>query len=166
MYLKKMLSNTSNCHILPIYTFIQVNVWWMATKHEKCHEGKCVSCTFCSKSNPRYIHPVHIAKKSGKAHEWLKKKYPNLKGDTCICLPCFKQIDRNCGNPKFTLGSAPNPPKTTRKCCIEACQHPLHRATSIVTAEQAQEILHERVTAFSVDASQDTLALCKECFHQ
>ncbi len=45
---------------------------------------------------------------------------------------------------------------------MEKCQQPLHSSTNLVTAEQLHQILDERVTAFSIDASQAYLGLCQD----
>ena len=136
----------------------------MATRqrHIKCHEGDCACCTWCLKSNSRYIHPIQIKEKANEVYTWLQNNCSNLNDSSCICQPCYKQIDRKNGSPGFHPRWAPKLPKPNTKCCIEKCEQPVYTNTNLVTGEQIEQILHERVTAFSISDSQTSLALCQD----
>ena len=91
----------------PLY-ILQEYVLTMATQsHGKCHDGKCISCTLCQKSNPKYTHPVQIKLSSPNVYEWIKDKHPFLADHQCICLPCIKHIKRNYLNPGTSLAGCP-----------------------------------------------------------
>ena len=120
------------------------------------------ACILCKKSNPKYTNLAQMKTKKSNAYQWLKDNNPVLDEATPICLPCFKQIDRNYKNPDFTPRWVPKIQKANTICCIEGCKHPLYSKTNLVTAEQLYKLLDERVTAFSVDDFQASLGLCQD----
>ena len=93
------------------------------------------ACTLCKKSNPKYTNLAQMKTKKSNAYQWLKDNNPVLDEATPICLPCFKQIDRNYKNPDFTPRWVPKIQKANTICCIEGCKHPLYSKTNLVTAE-------------------------------
>ena len=103
--------------------------------------------------NPRCTHPTHLETKSSSADQWLKDKYPNLK-DACILPPTFQKYQQKMQWSRILSSMGSNTPESIMKCC----QHPLYTSANLVSAEKLHEVLYERVTAFHVDAAQDSLS--------
>jgi len=61
----------------------------------------------------------------------------------------------------------PKPTKTSTKCNIESCEHPVYSRTNLVTVHRLQEVFHKRVAAFDVEPGQGiSIALCTDHYLQ
>ena len=108
----------------------------------KLHPGQCSFCSLCKKSNPRYTHPTTMKEKQREGYTLLKLFKPNIADTECICAPCAKQLTRNISNPNFHPRWLPKPSKTSTKCNIESCEHPVYSRTNLVTVHRLQEMFH------------------------
>ena len=98
------------------------------------------------------------------AYAWLKLEKPTINESDCICLPCVKQIQRNHDN--LTPRWLPKPPILPKKCNMEHCEAMVDTQTSLVTVNELENILKERVNAFTVSTSKQSIGLCRKHYKQ
>ena len=128
-----------------------------------CHRGDCIPCQLClkviSKMRPPGQMKEHAQFKV--VYAWLKLEKPTINESDCICWPCGKQIQRNHDNPHFTPRWLPKPPILPKKCNMEHCQAMVD-TQAVVTVDELENILNERVKAFTVSTSKQSIGLCRK----
>ena len=108
-----------------------------------------------------------MKEKQREGYTLLKKLKPDIGETECICAPCAKQLSRNTSNPNFHPRWLPKPSKTSNKCNIESCEHPVYSRTNLVTVDRLQEMFHERVIAFDVEPGRGaSIELCSDHYLQ
>ena len=138
----------------------------LAVSTKPSGEHKLDVCQLCFKSNPKMRHLAQIKEHAQfkVVHAWLMREKSTLKETDLICLPCTKQIQRNHENPHFTPRWLSKPSSIPKKCNLENCQATVHAQTSLVAVDELEELEHilkERVNAFTVSTSTQSIGLCR-----
>ena len=132
------------------------------------HTGKCTACHLCLKTNLKMKHPYQMSSNAQykPVYEWLKEHKPTIDEIACLCLPCVKQIQRN-HDRNFTPRWLLKPSLPPKSCSVETCKSIVHAQTSLVTVDELETRLREKVTSFTIQADQSaSIGLCKEHYMQ
>ena len=130
----------------------------------KCHVGPCSAC-----NTPRYTHPAAMKEKNREVYNLLKFLWPELSDTAYVSAPCAKQLSRNVSNENFYPQWLPKSAKSSDlKYNTESCQNIVHTDMTLMTASSLKEMLHERVTAFTIASGQEqvTVALCADHYQR
>ena len=94
----------------------------------KCHEGPCGPCSLCHRQSSKFTHTERL---NVLQYQFLCEAENNVDKSTCICYACFKQLNRNVGNPNFRPRWKRCSSQSTGKCSIQGCEHNMHKSTCI-----------------------------------
>ena len=119
------------------------------------HSGKCTVCQLCLKSNAKikHLNQMNVQPQFKEAYTWLKEHQPTINDSACICLPCVKQIQRN-HSKEFTPRWLPKPPVPLKLCNLEHCKCIVYAQTTLVTVDELEKCLKQKVNAFTVTSDQ------------
>ena len=128
------------------------------------HSGKCTVCQLCLKSNAKikHLNQMNVQPQFKEAYTWLKEHQPTINDSACICLPCVKQIQRN-HSKEFTPRWLPKPPVPLKLCNLEHCKCIVYAQTTLVTVDELEKCLKQKVNAFTVTSDQsNSIGLCRQ----
>ena len=83
--------------------------------------------------------------------------------NACICYPCAKQCERNKSKADFKPCWLQK--KTKGNCSIESCKNPWHSNTNLVSTSELEQVLNERLVAFSVAGPSTSIGLCRDHYN-
>ena len=127
----------------------------------KGHEGPCGPCALCKKQGQKYKHFGALSLEV--QHLILRNKNTPIPENACICYPCAKQCERNKSKADFKPRWLQK--KTKGNCSIESCKSPWHSNTNLVSASELEQVLNERLVAFSVAEPGTSIGLCREHYN-
>ena len=129
------------------------------TSLKRYHEGPCGPCALCSAKATKYTHPESMTEvEIALIHKFQGRDI----SQACICLPCAKQVKRNVNKPNFHPRWLPKEPKREKLCSIEKCAKTVYRNTNLATPEEINELLQERVVAFTAEPTGASVGLCQD----
>lgn len=125
----------------------------------KCHEGPCGPCSLCHRQSSKFTHTERL---NVLQYQFLcEVENTNVDKSTCLCYACFKQLNRNVGNPNFRPRWKQCSSQSTGKCSIQGCEHNMHKSTCIATAAEIEQVIGKPIVAFNVEEDGSSINLCQ-----
>ena len=87
-----------------------------------------------------------------------------IQKEASIFHACYKQLNRNVGNPSYHPRWRPKP-KLKWACSVEKCNSESYRSTTLSSSTEIATLLNVRLTSFTVDADGNKVPLCRSHYN-